>query len=159
MKLSHILLPAIVAIFAACSDHADPKELINKEASLPESFNFNQMGLKVINSSINQKKSTMSTLYGNDNALNTLKAGTGIQADEVIALVTWKQKEDKHWFGAKIPGSLQSLELIKTIKDKSGMPQITYTRYEGSKLMPIKDTTGNAQSIKYIFDQNPSVMP
>lgn len=159
MKLLDIILPAIIVLFTACSNETDPKQLVNKEASLPESFNFDQMGLKVINSSINQKKSTMSTLYGNDIALNALKAGSGLQSNEVIALVRWKQKEDEHWFVAKIPGNLQSLELIKTTQDQTEIPKLTYMRYEGNKLTPVKDTTGNAQSIKYILEQKPSVMP
>lgn len=29
-----------------------------------------------------------------------------------LALVTWAQVEDPHWFGARIPGAFQSLELI-----------------------------------------------
>lgn len=159
MKSIYILFPAMALVMASCSNRTDPAKLINKEASLPESFNFNKMNLKVVNSSINQKKATMSTLYGNDNALNALKADSGIRTNEVLAFVTWKQKEDEHWFGARIPGDLQSLELIKTTKDDSGNDQITYQRFEGSKLTLRKDTIGNAQSIKYIFEQKPSVMP
>lgn len=159
MKLSYILFAAMAAVTAACSHPADPEKLINKEASLPASFNFNKMGLKVVNSSINQQKATMSTLYGNDNALNALKAAKGVQPDEVLAFITWKQKEDEHWFGAKIPGNLQTLELIKTIKGTGLSPQVTYQKFEGNKLTLVKDTTGNAQRIKYIFEQQPSVMP
>lgn len=159
MKSIYILFPAIAIVVAACSNPTDPGKLINKEASLPEAFNFNKMGLKVVNSSINQKKATMSTLYGNDHALNALKADSGIRAEEVLAFITWKQKEDEHWFGAKIPGDLQTLELIKTSKDVNGQLKVSYRRFEGSKLALSNDTTGNAQSIKYIFAQKPSVMP
>jgi len=159
MKAIYILLPLLVLTAAACKEHPDGTQLINKEASLPEAFNFSKLGLKVISSSINKKLKTMSTIYGNDLALNAAKAGTPVQAGEVLAMLTWKQKEDEHWFGANIPGDLQTLEMIRTSPDAQKSVKVNYQRYEGKKLTLKQDTTGNDKNIKYIFEQHPSVMP
>lgn len=159
MKSAYLFIPALIIFLSGCSQK-DNTSLINTAASLPESFNFNQMGLKVINSSTNPKKETMSTLYGNDQALAAYKGNGGTQPGEVIALVTWKQQEDDHWFGAKIPGKLLALELIKT---KAGQPanhpEIVYQRFEGSKLTLNNDTAGRSKSIAYILSQQPSILP
>ena len=158
MKISYIFLPALL-LLASCSNPTDPTELMNKEAALPSAFKFSRMGLKAVNSSINQQQSTMSTLYGNDEALAALKAGDGVQPDEVLAYVTWKQQDDKHWFGARIPGALLSVELIKTTKKTSGDTQISYKRYEGAALTEVHAGADSAQHIQYIITQKPSVMP
>jgi len=159
MNTKYIVLPALILALAGCSNH-DQSKLINKEASLPSSFQFNKMGLKVINSSINKKKETMSTLYGNDLALQSFKSNTPHTSGEVLALVTWKQKEDEHWFGAKIPGPLLAVELVKTANSgETTNPEIGYERFEGSSLTLNKDTTGRSKSIAIIFNQKPSILP
>ncbi|WP_214072568.1 heme-binding domain-containing protein [Mucilaginibacter sp. dw_454] len=58
---------------------------------------FNDSHLKMMASFINKKSSTMSVLYTNGNTRT---------------LVTWKQKSDENWFGANVPGKLQSIKLI-----------------------------------------------
>jgi hypothetical protein len=159
MRANYIVLSALIISLASCSGN-DEEQLINTKASLPASFNFNKMDLKVINSSINPGKSTMSTLYGNQPALEMMKSGKAHQGGEVLALVTWKQQEDEHWFGAKIPGALVGIELIKTsTAPNGGRPDLIYQRYAGSELVLNKDTTGKAKSIQYILGQAPSILP
>jgi len=159
MKALHLLSPAIIFILADCSN-PDRSKLAHIDASLPASFNFNKMNVKVVSSSINERKSTMSTLYGNAIAMQILKNKEANQNGEVLALVTWKQQEDTHWFGARIPGKLLDVEVIKTTPGKSaGNPDINYQRFEGSKLILNTDTTGRSERIRYILAQQPSVMP
>ena len=159
MRFNSIILPSIVVFLTSCSG-SDAKKLINISASLPASFNFNQMDLKGINSSINPKRATMSTLYGNNPALSVMKSGSPHQDGEVLALVTWKQQEDEHWFGARIPGALLSVDLIKTVPDHhKGDPKIVYQRYEGSNLTLTTDTAGRAKNIRYMLSQKPSILP
>jgi hypothetical protein len=76
----------------------------------------------------------------------------------VFALVTWSQQADDHWFGAKIPGDLQCIELVKTTNGAKGN-SISYNRYIGKSIIADKDTLNRQDRIKYIFDQQPSVMP
>lgn len=162
MKTIHLLCSALaIMLLGSCSSSNASTDLVNQEASLPSSFDFNKLGLKVITSSINNKKHTMSTLYGNELALKSAAQGRskGLQPGEVMALITWNQQEDDRWFGANIPGNLHSLELIKTVPIKGGKASINYQRFDGDKLTLNPDTVHNQESIKYIFDQRPSVMP
>jgi len=145
---------------AACSGKVDSARLINQHASLPSSFNFSGMGLKVITSSINSRKATMSTLYGNGPALERAIAGTAThEAGEVYALVTWRQQEDPKWFGARIPGELQTVELIRTARAKGEDMVVSYRKFKGKKLALDPDTLQQQARITYIFGQKPSVTP
>ena len=68
---------------------------------------------KVITTFINRKDSTMSTLYGNDIAVQNARNGQPYGAGAVVSLVTWLQREDPHWFGGRIPGALSSIEILR----------------------------------------------
>jgi hypothetical protein len=140
---------------------SDKRQLINNTASLPDSFKFDEMGLtRVINSAINRKKSTMSTLYGNDVAFShaAATADSSYPAGSVLALVTWKQQEDPNWFGANIPGELAGIELIRV---NGPATAISYRQYSGSALRPAldRDTVQVHTRIRYILGEKPSVMP
>jgi hypothetical protein len=70
----------------------------------------------------------MSTLFGNDAAMKSVDAHDhAYGAGAVLALVTWAQREDPHWFGARIPGVPQSVEFVQA--------QTGYRRFEGPGLV------------------------
>ncbi|MEO3402360.1 hypothetical protein AAFN85_00555 [Mucilaginibacter sp. CAU 1740] len=155
MKALHIFLGGCALLLAACSNNK-PVKLFNTDAALPASPKYNLDGLKVITSFVNKTKGTASTLYGNDAALKSaIDANKTTSADEVFTLVTWKQQEDDHWFGAKIPSTVQSVEVLKT----STTGTLDYSRLEGKELASPKDTLGQGERIAYILGQKPSVMP
>ena len=157
MRSAYILLAFTAIMLAACTSTTNNTALVNDAASLPSSFNFGKMSFKVITSFINKKQGTMSTLYGNELALKAATVGTGtVTAGEVFALVTWKQQADDHWFGAKIPANLLSVEYVKTGEENN---HISYQKFEGKNLTLSTDTSNNQARIEYIFDQKPSVMP
>ena len=155
MKSAYILLAFTAIMLSACTNTTNHIALVNDAASLPSSFNFGKMGFKVITSSINKKLGTMSTLYGNEAALKAAGKDSAI-AGEVFALVTWKQKADDHWFGAKIPADLLSVEYVKTGETGSS---VSYQKFAGKNLVLSTDTSNSRARVKYIFDQKPSLMP
>ena len=160
MKLSVRILFVLGLITFSCSEHNTTPNVgqLNKEASLPASFNFSQMGLKVIASAINKKLSTMSTLYGNDAARKTAQLGDDkCLPGSVFALVTWQQQPDKRWIGAIIPGNLLSVEMLKTPKDQEN-ENASYTRFTGADLKIDPDTSGQSIRLKYILGLKPSIM-
>jgi hypothetical protein len=160
MKTSPILFAAFVLILSACNNRKPAQELLNKKAAIPASFNFSKAGLKVITSSINKKEQTMSTLYGNDLALKTAISGsTNYPPGENLTLVTWKQQDDDRWFGARIPGDLLSVEVVKTVTSNTGNAIVSYQKFSGHELTPASDIPNQQERIKYIFAQKPSVMP
>ena len=65
---------------------------------------------------VDPKTRTMATLYGDDAATRTVRTHRDIPAyaeGAVLALVTWAQRDDPHWFGARIPGAPQSVEFVQ----------------------------------------------
>ena len=157
MKSLYILFVVFILASFACNNRKPSEELLNKKASIPASFKFDR-SLKVITSSFNRKNKTMSTLYGNDLALQTAIAGNiSYPAGENFTLVTWKQQEDDRWFGARIPGDLLSVEVIKTTG--AGHAAISYQKFEGNDLSITSDTLHQQERIKYILAQKPSIMP
>ena len=121
------------------------------------------MHRKVIMSSIDKNTSTMSTLYGNNRAVDFARtvAGNQYPTGSELTLVTWNQKEDDHWYGARIPGSIQMVEKIHIIDSGKGKSHPVYEKkdrsfYEKSdsqKAMDAKTRTS------YILNLRPSVMP
>ena len=154
--LNYSILIVFVSFLAACSN--PPGNPLNQEASFPASFDLTKMNFKVITSSLNKKQATMSTLYGNEAALKAARDSTQHQPGETYALVTWKQKADGHWFGANIPGDLQSVTMLKTT-GKSGAITFSCQQYTGKTLSVVADTTGNSATTKFILNERASVMP
>ncbi len=160
MKPQIITLLFLALAVSSCSEKKSPDEIINEKASLPEALNWEAAGYKVITSYIDKKDSTMSILYGNDLARKTFIASENrVIRGEMLVLVTWKQKADENWFGANIPGKLNTIELIKISAGNSGATAIAYSLYKGKAFILSKDTTDNQVRIRYIFSQQPSVMP
>ncbi|WP_259071468.1 hypothetical protein HDF24_25805 [Mucilaginibacter sp. X4EP1] len=159
MKVITIISACSLFLLTACSNNTNTADLLNQKATIPASFNFSQKRLKVIASFINKKEHTMSTLYGNELALNGARTGGEKVPGEELTLVTWNQQDDVHWFGAKIPAGLKSIEVVKTGLSTQNNGAISYSCYEGQALTLNSDTLRNQDRVKYIFDQKPSVLP
>jgi len=142
-----------------CTTDSDHVQLLNRKASLPDAFNFQGFGLKVMASFSNHKEKTMSVLYANQMALRN---ACGIKPThvpgEIFMLLSWHQQADEHWFGANIPGTPQSAELIKT-NPAGGALIFSYQKFSGKYLLPVTDTLGQSIRMKYILDLQPAVMP
>ena len=70
---------------------------------------------QLITSTINKNQHTHSVLYGNEIAVQHARSGAPgpYPAGSVLTLATWSQQDDAHWFGAKVPDHLQSVEVVK----------------------------------------------
>lgn len=159
MHATTIALVGLLAL-SACNQPQVPAGQLNEAASLPTSFDFNKLGLRVLSSSVNHRQATMATLYGNDLARQAALGGTGAaQPGEVLALVTWRQQADPNWFGARIPGKLQSLELLRTALGSTDRPAVTYHCFTGKNLTLRADTLHQQERIAYLLAQKPAVMP
>jgi hypothetical protein len=80
------------------------------------------------------------------------------QPGEVLALLTWQQRADPNWFGARIPGALQSLELLRTGHAGAGHPAVTYQCFTGKNLTLLADTAHQQERIAYLLAQKPAVL-
>lgn len=118
-------------------------EVANKSAAaLPASLPYQPLGWGAITMSVDPLIHTMATLYGNDAAMQAVMgrnpASTGAPngpeypAGTVLALVTWAQRDDPHWFGARIPDAPQSVEFVQLAA--SGQTN-SYKRFAGAGLI------------------------
>jgi hypothetical protein len=102
---------------------------------------------------IDNRHQTHTALFGNSVAVQHARSGaTGAYpTGAILTLATWSQQEDKHWFGAKIPKHLQTVETVKVG---------TTTTYEGAqapswKQLPAAD---HSDRINYITHLKASVI-
>ncbi len=117
-------------------------EVVNhRAASIPQSLPYQPLDWNVITMYVDPQSHTMAALYGNDAAVHAIRArGNGTSESpvapqgSVLALVTWFQREDPHWFGGRIPDTPKSIEFVQA--DASGN-QMAYRCYDGPGLVSI----------------------
>ena len=149
----------LLTILPSCSQKKGPSGLLNSAAALPDSFQFDQKGLTVLNTIFNDQAGTVSMLYGNIQAKEFSMDSSHHSSGARWALVTWKRVDDKHWFGANIPGQLLSLETL-TMDSRTGVPPSAgYARYSGKDLAKETDPAPHSERIRYILHMQPAVMP
>jgi hypothetical protein len=162
---------ASCAVFSGCSapSHVAPlAATINESASLSAAtasvLPTNPLRWRIITSAADPKNSTMSTLYGNDIAIQHARANSkhDYPSGSQIALVTWTSRDDPRYFGAKIPGCLKSVEfvLVKAVSG-TGATQFVYEKFEGSPLTmtPTEEGPTATPRIAYLLSQRAAVLP
>lgn len=129
-----------LAIFAisGCAGSGDSQIVptLNQNAAVVGELPVNPLQWRIITSTIDKSSSTMSTLFGNDLAVDYARAHA--QRDypdgSVLVLVTWTEREDPRWFGAKIPDRVSSVELLTIGSTPDGRASYSYTNYTGAPL-------------------------
>ncbi len=158
-----VLSLGVLSVAGCSNPYAPIVAELNKGAVLPSNLPSNPMQDKVITSWIDRNDSTMSTLYGNDIAVQYSR--TSQQQDypsgSALSLVTWNQQDDPRWFGAKIPAKVKSVEyvVIKTSPDHH--TSYAYEFYAGTPLKKTSDQQGPtpAPRAAYLLSQRAAVMP
>lgn len=120
--------------------HVAHEEVVNNAAaSLPASLPYQPLWWRAITMCVDPRTRAMATLYGNETALKALNLrGTGVATTAsyapgaVLALVTWNQRDDPHWFGARIPDKPQSVEFVEVGAESRS----SYRRFAGAELAP-----------------------
>jgi hypothetical protein len=110
-----------------------------------------------------QTDSTMSTLYGNDLAVEYIRtrAEHDYPPGSVLSLVTWTEQEDPRWFGAMIPESVKSVEFVTVGSLENGHPSNSYEKYEGMPLKesPAQDSASANVRAAFLLSLRAAVMP
>ncbi|WP_035348219.1 cytochrome P460 family protein [Edaphobacter aggregans] len=158
MKALVIIAAAALLPLAGCTSKPTAST-VNTEALLTGKLPYNPLAWKVVTSWVNERNGTMSTLYGNDVAVQYARSNSAhaYPAGSVLALVTWAQRDDPHWFGAKIPSAPQSVEFV--LVPSSPAASSSYQRYQGSPLALSPATGADAARIDYLITQRAAVMP
>jgi hypothetical protein len=162
--LAGIVLLSVFLSMSRCSS-AGPKAsaTINQSASLVGPLPANPLQWKIITSAINKADSTMSTLYGNDLAVGYARANSqhDYPTGSVLSLVTWTQREDDRWFGAKIPDRVKSVEFVFVDAAEDGRPSYSYRDYQGTPLTMVSEQKGFTPNDRtaYLLAQRAAVLP
>jgi hypothetical protein len=114
----------------------------NAAAALPTSLPYQPLGWSGITMYADPTAHTMSTLYGNG---------------AVRALVTWVQRDDPHWFGARIPEVPQSVEVVELA---GAVRTGAYRRFAGAGLAEEHPAPGESeQRTNFILGLAPAWLP
>jgi hypothetical protein len=130
---SGIIAALLLFATVGCA-HRTPTErdLFNVDAALPAGLPVQPLSWRVITSSIDREHHTMATLFGNDAAIRSARSAGGVStypAGSALALVTWSQREDEHWFGGRIPQQFVSMELVTVAAGTDGKGAASYERF------------------------------
>jgi hypothetical protein len=154
---------AFLLLLTGCSSHRPTEsDLFNAQAALPADAPVPALQWKAISSSIDRQSGAMSTLTGNDLAVQAARTGDShYPAGAVLALVTWAERPDPHWFGAKIAAQFQSIETISVTQDSGGSLLLAYKKYAGQPIKEVVNIDSSSSAVRktYILAQRASVMP
>jgi hypothetical protein len=104
----------------------------------------------------------MATLYGNDIAVRHARGNLQDRYPQgsTLSLITWSQQADGHWFGARIPALVKSVEFVSVDSGSLQPPSLSYLEFKGSPLRKVASPAGAADDrIAYILGQRASAMP
>lgn len=140
------------------------QEIVNNQAaSLPASLPYQPLDWNAVTMYVDPNARTMSALYGNSTAMHGLQVRSkpsdspALVPGSILALVTWVQRDDPHWFGARIPAVPQSVEFVQVA---TGESPNEYRRFSGRTLMEDHLTTAEmAQRMRFILSLNPAPLP
>jgi|SRR5579872_2808994 len=136
---------------------------LNQEAVLPGGLPMNPLAWRVITSMADKTSSTMSTLYGNDLAVDYARAHSdrGYPDGSVLALVTWTQQNDPRWFGARIPNRVASVEFLTVGTLPDGHATYSYQEFAGATLKQAsaEQTAAPSGRALFLLAQRAAVLP
>src|ERR1700722_14976311 len=139
------------------SAKVDREEVLNNAAALPANLPYQPLGWGAITMYVDPATRTMATLYGNDAAVRAALARQSAPAGAVLALVTWAQRDDPHWFGARIPHTPQSVEFVQVAA--AGQTN-TYRRFAGPGLVEDNGAASAApQRESFVLGLAPASLP
>ncbi len=135
----------------------------NRAAAFPQSLPYLPLAWNAFTLFVDPTAHTMSALFGDDAAQAVRVRGSNpgkapaYPAGSVLALVTWSQREDPHWFGGRIPDTPQSVEFVET--DGAGKAR-AYRCYDGPSM---QEQTPRAEDVarrsNFLLTLAPATLP
>jgi hypothetical protein len=100
-------------------------------------------------------RATMWPSYARTNTQHEYPAGS------TLSLVTWTQREDSRWFGARIPDGVKAVEFVFVGATAGARPSYSYQEFEGTPLKKLSSEEGPTPSGRaaYLLSQRAAVMP
>jgi mono/diheme cytochrome c family protein len=143
----------------------DRNEVVNDSAAaLPANLPYQPLRWNAITMYVDPKTRTMATLYCNRAAMEGVQmrgappsGGPKYPTGAVLALVTWAQRDDPHWFGGRIPDIPESVEFVQVAATGQ---TISYRRFAGKELVeehPASSVAANRTS--FMLGLTPARLP
>ena len=154
----------VLAVVSGCSNQR-PRIVasLNRDAFLTGELPANPLQWRVLGTLIDHSEASMSTLYGNGIAVDYARthAQREFPDGSTLSRVTWAQKDDERWYGAKIPGQVKRVEFVFVKTAADGRPLYSYQKYEGTPLKRVATEEGSAPSeaASALLWQRAAVMP
>ncbi len=131
-----------LSMVVGCRGHKPTaSDLYNDNAAVDASLPYPVMDWRALSSSADREAMTTATLFGNDTAIAAARSGQAYTTGAVLGLVTWRQKEDAHWFGGRIPDGPVAVEFVAF--GPGAMP--VYRHFAGTPMVEQADSGGVAR--------------
>jgi len=146
------------------SAHANREESVNNAAaSLPANLPWHPLAWHALTMYVDPWTHRTAALYENDTAMQDFEHGGAVAHDHsypsgsVLALLTWVQRDDPHWFGGRIPDTPQMIEFVQIA---AGNGANVYRAFEGSSPAELRpDAKDAAQRVNFILNLKPASLP
>jgi mono/diheme cytochrome c family protein len=136
----------------------------NSAAEIPANLPYQPLTWNEITMYVDPKTHTMATLYGNPAAMEEVQirgtphsGGPKYSTGAVLALVTWAQRDDPHWFGGRIPAIPESVEFVQVAATGQ---TLSYQRFAGK--VPVEEhptASVAAQRTSFMLGLTPARLP
>jgi hypothetical protein len=134
----------------------------NRAAGLPSSLPYQPLRWPSITMFVAPQTHTMSMLYGNEVAVLSLHArsaspiASGYHEGAILALVTWTQRDDPHWFGGRVPDSPATVEFVTVGPQNT----LSYRCFDGPGLAETHlPPMASAQRTSFLINLKPASLP
>ena len=136
----------------------------NSAAALPANLPYQPPTWNPITMYADPQTRTMATLYGNPAAMEgaqmrvaTPMGGPKYPRGSELALVTWVQRDDPHWFGGRIPAMPESVEFVQLVATGQ---TTSYQHFAGNGLVEEHPAASvAAQRTSFILGLTPVRLP
>ncbi|MGC9200062.1 MAG: cytochrome P460 family protein [Acidobacteriaceae bacterium] len=113
MRMQRAAVAAVLLVLlCGCQQKVADRDLYDMQAELSGWLPYSVLQWQPLTTEVDRSAGTMETLFGNEAAAKAAREGVAYPDGAVLGLVTWREAEDPHWFGARIPGRPVSVEFV-----------------------------------------------
>jgi hypothetical protein len=141
----------------------DRQDVNAMAAAIPAAVPVRPLEWNAITVFVDPRQKTIAALFGDETAAKAVNARAGSPAAPVypagarLALVTWAEREDPHWFGGRIPSVVRSVEVVR-VGPGGTLPE--YSRYEGTSLAEVHPGAEDAKArVEFVMHLVPAALP
>ena len=129
------------------------REVLDNAASrLPQGLQVNPLDWTPVTVYSDPQKHTISVLFDNSKEIGT----ETVAADgSEMALVTWTERDDQHWFGARIADAVVSVEIVRP----SASNETEYRMFGGEGVARVDANATKAARAGLIASLHPAQIP